>query len=794
MSPTVKDALSALIVRPSLTSVRQLEAILRAEGCTRQVFGRINQKSSIEAASESDRGITERLANAFDTSLTAARLLSGIVRSDPSLTPRVASKRFFCANDEISEWQPTDSGLAVIKRPVIEFWPEPDEAQRFRKHRPADGLVTVLVQDSGTGIRREQMPQTILTLNSESKLKQFEAIGQFGHGGSSALAFCESCLILTQAREGTVPSEFAWTIIVPEKEEEESKQPLIRRWFAESDGLPLRGRIEDFPTLAGQFPGTLIWHFGYNRGGWIKRIAGSDQTNPWGRLGRLFFSYPLPFEIRGEYARADSATGHRLIKGAFYRIAALESDDLLFRSGEKEETLIVAAQAYGTFSVRVYVFKDSSSVRNYVEPKHPVLLTLNGQNHGELTRTLIDNAGLPEISSKAIIEVRLDRLDQEALAEIISNSREMPKNTDFTRALKGLLEILLRDDQDLQQIERRLEEEKARQSSADLSRKMSEFLSRILSDASGGPDVSGGGDERGEHGEHRQLERVPVAPNDPPQILEFVHEGSLFVAEGGRALARFKSDARPPKYSFHGDNPRCFARIEGVHAMTSRLRVVGHGDISDTGYGTVSISCNETEDSALDARVEVGQLVLTMQATDGRTLEARLTVGIKPKPTARQRAARQEVRTNIIFCAPEGADTLSLASILGEANVAPFGTGLEKYRNALSLPQVECTYWGDKSERDGVSHLTIEINVANEQLQALFRDCRDVAERIAAKERYVRDVVLDCYQHSFLLADTPARVTEALSDDVDESRRAADIHFNHDKAVRIARHEMLAER
>jgi hypothetical protein len=56
----------------------------------KRVFGRINQKASIEAASESDRGIAERLANAFDASLTAGRLAVGIVRSDRTLTPRKA--------------------------------------------------------------------------------------------------------------------------------------------------------------------------------------------------------------------------------------------------------------------------------------------------------------------------------------------------------------------------------------------------------------------------------------------------------------------------------------------------------------------------------------------------------------------------------------------------------------------------------------------------------------------------------------------------------------------------------
>lgn len=196
LTTDAQNALRTAITRPNLENARALEVAL-ASVFKKRVFGRVNQKASIEAASESDRGITERLANAFDASLTAARLATGIARSDRTFTPRNAAQRFFCLNAEQCEWAPQDDRIHKIAKPVIEFWPEgPESKHRFRKHNPADGLVSVLVRDFGTGLSRERMPETILTLNSEAKLQEFEAIGQFGHGGSSALAFCESCLII----------------------------------------------------------------------------------------------------------------------------------------------------------------------------------------------------------------------------------------------------------------------------------------------------------------------------------------------------------------------------------------------------------------------------------------------------------------------------------------------------------------------------------------------------------------------------------------------------------------------
>ncbi len=139
------------------------------------------------------------------------------------------------------------------------------------------------------------MPHTILDLNSDDKLRVFEAVGQYGHGGSSSLPFCESVLIITQPRFGGNPHESYWTLVYPEPEHEASKQELTRVWFADEDGLPLIFDLRELRELRAHLPGTSVWHFGYYRGGWIKRISGPEQTNPWGRLGRLLFS---------------SATGH----------------------------------------------------------------------------------------------------------------------------------------------------------------------------------------------------------------------------------------------------------------------------------------------------------------------------------------------------------------------------------------------------------------------------------------------------------------------------------------------------
>lgn len=799
LAPETITLLRDVLKTPCLATARALDEHLRGRAFRRQVFGRINQKSSIDAASESDRGITERLSNAFDASLTAARRLAGLPHSEPSITPRIAAQRYLCPETDACDWKSQVKEINFNK-PVIEFWPEGgDEKNRFRKYNPGDGLATVLVRDNSLGIQRDRMKETILNLNSDDKLKTFEAIGQFGHGGSSALAFCESCLILTQPRFTGETDEFYWTLIVPEKEPGASKQSLIRKWFADEDDLPLVASLADFPDIKSWLPGTSLWHFGYNRGGWINRIAGPEQKNPWGRLGRLFFSYPLPFEIRGILARTDTDEGRRNIKGAFFRLLEKEGEKLAsdktrnyleYPSPEKSETLEVDGETYGTFSVFVFVLAERQNVRDYVDHEHPLILTLNGQNHGEMTRSLFVSANLPETSSSMIVEVRLDKLDQEALGEIISNSREAPKNTAFTRALRDRVTKVLAEDEVMRAIETRRQEEKAKQSSADLNQKITKFLSSIISDAVADPSEQGGGDAPGEGGGGGGTPRPEVPASDPPKILEFLSDKPVYVAEGTAVSIKFKSDARPPKYSFHGDNPRCFVRFEPDGLMGNRISVSGKSDINPKGYGAIRLSCGAEPKAPIDSTVLAGKLYISLQSTDGRQLQAIIDVGVKPKPKENEHKRKQAVKPVINFCAPEGEDREALARLIGEEQpVGPFGTFLDKYCSAVQSPPVDAAYWGEKSEKDGASILSVEINAAHARFKRLFETCKTVEEKISVKERFVRDVVLDCYQHSFRLDDLPDTVHEKVIGEVDEAKRAAEICLNYDKALRIAIHE-----
>src|SRR5262245_14158109 len=161
---SIQQILERIFAYPTLALARQLEDELTTLGYRKMVFGgRVNQKASIEAASEGDRGAVERLANAFDASLTAARLATGLGRSDSTLTPRKAAQRFLNPNADASEWNPQDPRIDFAM-PVIQFWPEAETKRRFKRFQSETGLCSLLVRDGSLGISREDIPKTILAL------------------------------------------------------------------------------------------------------------------------------------------------------------------------------------------------------------------------------------------------------------------------------------------------------------------------------------------------------------------------------------------------------------------------------------------------------------------------------------------------------------------------------------------------------------------------------------------------------------------------------------------------------
>ena len=229
-----------------------------------------------------------------------------------------------------------------------------------------------------------------------------------------------------------------------------------------------------------------------------------------------------------------------------------------------------------------------------------------------------------------------------------------------------------------------------------------------------------------------------------------------------------------------------FARLAGSSQRLGQLSVTGKSDIDGRGYGSVALACAESPNNPVTDKESVGEVEITVQTTDGRTLSAKLRVGVASKPPERERKRKQAVRPEIIFCAARDANKELLKELLLEEKIADLTPSLEKYHELLGIPDSESAYWGEKTERCGESWLIVEINVGHPRLVSLLKACKTGEERVRVKDRIIEDVVLDCYQHRFRLDDLPDIVHEQVVTEPDELKRVTEMCLNFDKSIRIA--------
>ena len=128
------------------------------------------------------------------------------------------------------------------------------------------------------------------------------------------------------------------------------------------------------------------------------------------------------------------------------------------------------------------------------------------------------------------------------------------------------------------------------------------------------------------------------------------------------------------------------------------------------------------------------ELSFIIQSTDGRVLQASLEIGIRPKPVMNKRKRKQAIRPRITFCAPESEDKEALAQLIGEDTGCSFGALLEKYKNELEVSEIECAYWGVPSEREGISYLIIEINVAHPRVKSFSKHAKRLKNVLKQKK------------------------------------------------------------
>jgi hypothetical protein len=571
--PTVEDLFDILVGAKDTDSVRLAIESFEAAHSSRVKWvpfgGRPNNRGAIDLAADPGRSIVERLTNSVDAVL---ELEWERHHGKPDCrSPREAA----------TAWLGVPpgglSGLSIAQRREL--------ANRvccslLDGEGPESRIVEI--RDFGTGVAPGQMESTILSLNESNKVEKHYVAGLYGQGGSSTFAASQFTAIASRYADQSV---LGFTVVKYEDLPPE-KYRTGRYVYLTLDNSVLQVGI----PKAGFPSGTLVRHFGYDLSGYPNPIG---EKSVYGLLNRVLFDPILPVFLDNQALKTRQ---RRVIKGARNALSGAVDEGDEETSGpplsHRMPLSNVSLGDWGIIGIEYWVLDPSKGgsnpTRAFVEPRRPIVLTLNGQNHGELTRTLISReAELPYLAQRTVCHVNCDGLSAQGKRALFVSTREAPRAGSLHDIVTQEVIRALRSDDELVRLNAEARERNYQagdEAAAQQLRKDVANLLRLqgfkLEESVAGAAVKGKGEE---------MEKIhtPRAPHPPPLPLE-IHEPPTYVRllwEATKAITFYPGQRRYIRVETDANS----TYHDPTDPSRSRFNVILDADGGVSGRGTTAL-------------------------------------------------------------------------------------------------------------------------------------------------------------------------------------------------------------
>lgn len=517
------------------------------------VGGRENNRGTIEASGDPGRSLVERLTNGIDAVLEAEyELHSGL---PDCRSPKEAAVAWLNVPDGgLSEMTPVQRrGLAHrVAMKILS-----GEGRESR---------TVEVRDAGVGLKPEDLPNTILSLNESNKMQKHYLAGAYGQGGSSTFAASRFTLIASRCRES---SEVGYTLVRYEDLPPEEYK-IGRYVYLTLDGEMLEANISgnDFPV------GTVVKHFGYDMSSYPSPLG---PNSIYGLLNQILFDPVLPVWLDNH----DIHKYRRVIKGSRNALnGAVDEGDEERRGPSLSHNVrlfFTSLADFGRIGIEYWVLERPTSANKrpsaaFVNPGKPIILTLNGQNHDEMSQVLIrKSAELPYLSQRLICHIDCNSLTAAAKRALFVSNREGGRRGIVRDLIEQEIVKVLRSDDELKRLNNEAREHGMREQDESAVQQMRKEVARLLRVQ--GIDVGegfGGGAGTGETSPQRPGRPHPPRPkprpielHEPPTFIRLLWDPEKeisFYAEQRRYL-RVETDANS---NYHQPNDPSASRINVI--------------------------------------------------------------------------------------------------------------------------------------------------------------------------------------------------------------------------------------
>ena len=505
------------------------------------VGDRPNNRGVIELSADPGRALVERLTNAIDAAIEAEhRRRNGV--------PECRSPK-----DAASAWfNVPEGGLSELT---------PAQRQRLANRvsltlLPGEGREArvVVVRDTGIGLTPAEMPGTILSLNASNKIQKHYLAGTYGQGGSATFAVSRFTLIASRtAGQASVGFTVVKFLDLPAEEYKTGHYVYLT-----TGGTITEAEAGDFE------PGTMVRHIGYDLSRYQSPLGPSSI---YGLLNEVLFDPVLPVWLDSQLHGY-----RRVIKGSRNALnGAVDEGDAQRRGPTLSHSVrlyYVTLGDFGRIGIEYWVLERPTRENKrpsaaFVNPAKPILLTLNGQTHAELSQLLIRKvAELPYLTQRLICHIECDHLTAEAKRALFVSNREDARRGIVYEMIEQELVKALKSDDELTRLNTEARERGAREQDEAVRQQMRREVARLLriqglpvaEDV--GAEVGGDGDRVEEPpggGRRPRPAPAPIELHEPPTFVRIIWpEGEAidFYPEQRRYL-RVETDAHS---AYHDPN------------------------------------------------------------------------------------------------------------------------------------------------------------------------------------------------------------------------------------------------
>jgi hypothetical protein len=485
--------------------------------------------ATIHIATNPGAAIVERVTNAIDARLELAAQTKPESVEGRSSPRSFVQKVFGVKGGYLSSMEKTKEREDLVEQGGIVV---------TLRDGDSEAKPTIDICDHGTGISREEFPDTIMSLNRDYKIKKWYLMGRFGQGGAATYRFSEYTVVVSRRQKpaGSHDNRISFTIVrLRDAEQDEKDGQYV--YMVSSDGLPFCIEADEvvFP------PGTLVRHVNYEIGKGARPLL----LDVYSVLESRLFDPVLPFWIREERSWVEKSPDGRRLFGSRDRLQRSEkvqcTRDLIAYVGTNSE--------YGSVVIRYWVFLEGTDTKTkltFIDPDEPINITYLGQTHATLPKRILANdCHLPNLYRDVAVQVECDNLNDLGRRKMLSSTREVITSEGIA-LLRGILADVLHPElSDLdQEREESLLTHGVMKAKKTLCRRLAEMINRIKP---GTFDFKGGSGPGKGAGRRRRRHRKQYSPLPTRDLPSFIRIGNtnipVRVGRGWTKWIGLESDA-----------------------------------------------------------------------------------------------------------------------------------------------------------------------------------------------------------------------------------------------------------